>query len=178
MDDRKIAIRGTLCAILGGVCWGFSGTMGQFPFSQKGLTTSWVTTVRMLIAGVLLLGVMAARQPKEVRAIGKVWTVKKDVRRLLLFAALGLIPCQFTYLECIANSNSATGTALNYLGHDDLTLCLLCDETPADPLGDHSAFAGVPGGVLFGDPWGRSHVGPLSPGAVLGADRRCDGGGV
>lgn len=51
---------------------------------------------------------------------------------------------------------------------DDLTLCLLCDETPADPLGDHSAFAGVPGGVLFGDPWGRSHVGPLSPGAVLG----------
>ena len=40
MDDRKIAIRGTLCAISGGVCWGFSGTMGQFLFSQKGLTTS------------------------------------------------------------------------------------------------------------------------------------------
>ena len=32
MDDRKIAIRGTLCAISGGVCWGFSGTMGQFLF--------------------------------------------------------------------------------------------------------------------------------------------------
>ncbi len=152
--------------------------MGQFLFSQKGLTTSWVTTVRMLIAGVLLLGVMAARRPKEVRAIGKVWTVK-DVRRLLLFAALGLIPCQFTYLECIANSNSATGDGAELFGaDDDLTLCLLCDETPADPLGDHSAFAGVPGGVLFGDPWGRSHVGPLSPGAVLGADWRCDGGGV
>ena len=50
MDDRKIAIRRTLCAILGGLCWGFSSTMGQFRFSQKGLTTSWVTTVRMLIA--------------------------------------------------------------------------------------------------------------------------------
>ena len=179
MDDRKIAIRGTLCAISGGVCWGFSGTMGQFLFSQKGLTTSWVTTVRMLIAGVLLLGVMAARRPKEVRAIGKVWTVKKDVRRLLLFAALGLIPCQFTYLECIANSNSATGTALNYLGQMMILLyvCFVTRRLPTR-LGDHSAFAGVPGGVLFGDPWGRSHVGPLSPGAVLGADRRCDGGGV
>lgn len=39
MDDRKIAIRGTLCAISGGVCWRFSGTMGQFLFSQKGLTS-------------------------------------------------------------------------------------------------------------------------------------------
>lgn len=116
MDDQKIAIRGTLCAILGGVCWGFSGTMGQFLFSQKGLTTSWVTTVRMLIAGALLLGVMAVHRPKEVKKIAQVWTVGKDAHRLILFAAIGLIPCQFTYLECIANSNSATGTALNYLG--------------------------------------------------------------
>ena len=53
---------------------------------------------------------------------------------------------------------------------DDLTLCLLCDETPADPLGDHSAFAGVPGGVLlrvYGSPvitgWGM-----LLGGVILG----------
>lgn len=110
---QNTAVRGTLCALLGGVCWGFSGTMGQYLFSAKGLETAWVTTVRMLLAGVLLLGVLAARQPKEVT---RVWRVGKDVRRLVLFAALGLIPCQFTYLECIAYSNSATGTALNYLG--------------------------------------------------------------
>lgn len=143
MDDRKIAIRGTLCAISGGVCWGFSGTTGQFLFSQKGLTTSWFTTVRMLIAGVLLLGVMAARRPKEVRAIGKVWTVKKDVRRLLLFAALGLIPCQFTYLECIANSN------------EDLSalLCRTCDGgSPDVGLAENSVgLAGCSGHGA--DPW-------------------------
>lgn len=39
MDDQKIAIRGTLRAIWGRVCWRFSGTMGQFLVSQKGLTS-------------------------------------------------------------------------------------------------------------------------------------------
>ncbi|MFR6377471.1 MAG: hypothetical protein ACLUN5_13900 [Oscillospiraceae bacterium] len=161
MDDRKIAIRGTLCAISGGVCWGFSGTMGQFLFSQKGLTTSWVTTVRMLIAGVLLLGVMAARRPKEVRAIGKVWTVKKDVRRLLLLCCAWPDPLPIYVSRMYRQLQFCHGDGAELFGaDDDLTLCLLCDETPADPLGDHSAFAGVPGGVLFGDPWGRSRVGP------------------
>ena len=109
MKGQNVMVRGTLCALLGGVCWGFSGTMGQYLFAQKGLETAWVTTVRMLLAGVLLLGVMAARRCRETV---RVWTVGKDARRLILFAALGLIPCQFTYLECIAYSNSATGTAL------------------------------------------------------------------
>lgn len=169
MDDRKIAIRGTLCAISGGVCWGFSGTMGQFLFSQKGLTTSWVTTVRMLIAGVLLLGVMAARRPKEVRAIGKVWTVKKDVRRLLLFAALGLIPCQFTYLECIANSNSATGTALNYLGQM-MILLYVCFVTRRLPTRwEITALLLAFLGVFFLATHGDVHTLVLSP-------RRCFGG--
>ena len=167
MDDRKIAIRGTLCAISGGVCWGFSGTMGQFLFSQKGLTTSWVTTVRMLIAGVLLLGVMAARRPKEVRAIGKVWTVKKDVRRLLLFAALGLIPCQFTYLECIANSNSATGTALNYLGQM-MILLYVCFVTRRLPTRwEITALLLAFLGVFFLATHGDVHTLVLSPQALF-----------
>lgn len=166
MDDQKIAIRGTLCAILGGVCWGFSGTMGQFLFSQKGLTTSWVTTVRMLIAGALLLGVMAVHRPKEVKKIAQVWTVGKDARRLILFAAIGLIPCQFTYLECIANSNSATGTALNYLGQM-MILLYVCFVTRRLPTRwEITALLLACLGVFFLATHGDIHTLVLSPKAL------------
>lgn len=164
MNHKKIVIRGTLCAIFGGVCWGFSGTMGQFLFAQKGLETSWVTTVRMLVAGALLLAVLAVRRPKEV---GRVWKRGKDARRLVLFAALGLVPCQFTYLECIAYSNSATGTALNYLGQM-MILFYVCLTTRRLPTRwELTAFGLAALGVFFLATHGNIHTLVLSPQALF-----------
>ena len=161
---QNVALRGTICALLGGVCWGFSGTMGQYLFSAKGLETAWVTTVRMLLAGILLLGVLAARQPKE---LTRVWRVGKDARRLLLFAALGLIPCQFTYLECIAYSNSATGTALNYLGQM-MILFYVCLTTRRLPTRwEITALLLAMLGVLFLATHGNIHTLVLSPQALF-----------
>lgn len=161
---QNTAVRGTLCALLGGVCWGFSGTMGQYLFSAKGLETAWVTTARMLLAGVLLLGVLAARQPKEVT---RVWRVGKDARRLVLFAALGLIPCQFTYLECIAYSNSATGTALNYLGQM-MILFYVCLTTRRLPTRwEITALLLAMLGVFFLATHGNIHTLVLSPQALF-----------
>ena len=160
---QNTAVRGTLCALLGGVCWGFSGTMGQYLFSAKGLVTAWVTTVRMLLAGVLLLGVLAARQPRE---LTRVWRVGKDARRLVLFAALGLIPCQFTYLECIAYSNSATGTALNYLGQM-MILFYVCLTTRRLPTRwEITALLLAMLGVFFLATHGNIHTLVLSPQAL------------
>lgn len=161
---QNTAVRGTLCALLGGICWGFSGTMGQYLFSAKGLETAWVTTVRMLLAGVLLLGILAARQPKEVT---RVWRVGKDARRLVLFAALGLIPCQFTYLECIAYSNSATGTALNYLGQM-MILFYVCLTTRRLPTRwEITALLLAMLGVFFLATHGNIHTLVLSPQALF-----------
>ena len=164
MKGQNVMVRGTLCALLGGVCWGFSGTMGQYLFAQKGLETAWVTTVRMLLAGVLLLGVMAARQPRETV---RVWTVGKDARRLILFAALGLIPCQFTYLECIAYSNSATGTALNYLGQMMVLfyVCLITRRLPT--RWEITALLLAMAGVFFLATHGNIHTLVLSPQALF-----------
>lgn len=161
---QNTAVRGTLCALLGGVCWGFSGTMGQYLFSAKGLETAWVTTVRMLLAGILLLGVLAARQPRE---LTRVWRVGKDARRLVLFAALGLIPCQFTYLECIAYSNSATGTALNYLGQM-MILFYVCLTTRRLPTRwEITALLLAMLGVFFLATHGNIHTLVLSPQALF-----------
>lgn len=62
--NRRKTLRGTICAILGGFCWGMSGTVGQFLFTQKGIDSGWLTVVRMLCAGVILLASAALRYPR------------------------------------------------------------------------------------------------------------------
>ena len=55
MDEKKRTLRGFLCAALGGVCWGASGTVGQYLFTRQGVDSGWLTVVRMFLAGVCLL---------------------------------------------------------------------------------------------------------------------------
>lgn len=111
--NRRKTLRGTICAILGGFCWGMSGTVGQFLFTQKGIDSGWLTVVRMLCAGVILLAAAALRYPRETMGI---WQDKNTAVRLILFALFGLLPCQYAYLAAISYSNSATATVLQYLG--------------------------------------------------------------
>ena len=55
MQDRHPhALRGVACAALGGVCWGFSGTCGQYLFSRFEVSALWLTCVRLLVGGILL----------------------------------------------------------------------------------------------------------------------------
>ena len=37
MGEKKRTLRGFLCAALGGVCWGASGTVGQYLFTCQGV---------------------------------------------------------------------------------------------------------------------------------------------
>ena len=55
MGEKKRTLRGFLCAALGGVCWGASGTVGQYLFTCQGVDSGWLTVVRMFLAGVVLL---------------------------------------------------------------------------------------------------------------------------
>ena len=41
MDEKKRTLRGFLCAALGGVCWGASGTVGQYLFTRQGVAVSY-----------------------------------------------------------------------------------------------------------------------------------------
>ncbi|MCF0124076.1 MAG: DMT family transporter, partial [Ruminiclostridium sp.] len=164
MRQNGTVFRGTLCAVLGGVCWGFSGTMGQFLSASKGVETSWIVTVRMIVAGILLLSMVAIRRTGEMTAV---WRVKKDAIRLVVFAVVGLVSCQFTYLECIAWSNSATGTALNYLGQM-MILFYVCLTTRRMPTRwEITALLLAALGVFFLATHGDVHRLVLSPQALF-----------
>lgn len=110
---EKRTVRGAICAALGGICWGVSGTVGQYLFTHKGVDSGYLTVVRLLCAGALLVLFAARRHSAQLRAILHDGAA---LRRLALFSVCGLMPCQYTYLAAIRYSNSATATVLQYLG--------------------------------------------------------------
>ena len=129
MGEKKRSLRGFLCAALGGVCWGASGTVGQYLFTRQGVDSGWLTVVRMFLAGVVLLGGALVRHRPQLRAI---WSDRRDALRLVLFSVGGLMTCQYTYLAAIRYSNSATATVLQYMGQALILLwvCLLARTPP------------------------------------------------
>ena len=112
MINKLKTYRGILFVIFGGICWGFSGACGQYIFDTYAADTKWLTCVRMLCAGVILivLGFITNRQ-----SMVGIWKNRRDAVTQIIFSICGLMFCQFSYLSAIANSNAGTATVLQYL---------------------------------------------------------------
>ena len=110
--EKTNNIRGYMLAILGGVSWGISGVCSQYLFMKYEVSADWLTAVRMLLSGILLL--MLALQREHMRVF-KIWKERKDVVWLIAFGLAGLLLCQYTFLAAIKYSNSATATVLQSL---------------------------------------------------------------
>lgn len=106
-------LRGVLCTTMGGVCWGFSGTCGQYLFSTFSVSSLWLTCLRLLVGGGLLTAVALVRERESLTGILK---NRRDVLQLVLYGTLGLVLCQYAYMTAISYSNAATTTVLQNLG--------------------------------------------------------------
>lgn len=141
--NRK-TIRGIVFAFISGVCWGFSGTVGQYLFSHTGMDSGWLTTVRLLSAGAILLAMAAIKDPK---AIVNLWKDKKDGLQLIFFGIAGLMAVQYCYMQAIFYSNSGTATAVQYTGEAMLLVytCLAARRKPkrSEILGLFLALFGI-----------------------------------
>lgn len=111
-ETKQHTLRGVLCTTLGGVCWGFSGTCGQYLFSNFGIDSLWLTCVRLLTSGILLLTIAFWKHGKSVC---RIWTVPKDAFQLVCYGIFGLLLCQYSYMTAISWSNAATTTVLQNL---------------------------------------------------------------
>lgn len=110
--EKNNNIRGYMLAILGGISWGISGVCSQYLFMKYKVSADWLTAVRMLLSGILLL--ILALQKEHMRVF-KIWKERKDVTWLIAFGLAGLLLCQYTFLAAIKYSNSATATVLQSL---------------------------------------------------------------
>ncbi len=93
--------------------WGLSGTAAEWLMHADGVSPTWLTTVRMGVTGLVLLGVLRVRSGP--RAWWGIWRRPSGLPRFLFFSLVGLTGVQFTYLAAIAASNAATATLLQYL---------------------------------------------------------------
>ena len=109
---NKSKMRGLFFASLGAMSWGISGVCSQYLFMNYDVDSSWLTAIRMVLSGILLL-ILSAYKDKD--KVIKIWTIPKDVGWLFAFAILGLLMCQYTYVSAIKYSDSATATVLQSL---------------------------------------------------------------
>ena len=105
-------LRGVLCTTLGGVCWGFSGTCGQYLFSGYEISALQLTCIRLLSSGIIL-ALMAV--PKHRKELWAVLRQPKELAELACYGVFGLMLCQFSYMTAISHSNAATTTVLQTL---------------------------------------------------------------
>src|SRR5690606_27918468 len=98
-------LKGFLLAIVAGILWAVSGTVGQFLFQERGMSVEWLIIMRLLIAGSGMLLLAGFTGGGDVFSI---WRSPKDAIQLLTFSITGMLAVQYTYFAAISHSNAAT----------------------------------------------------------------------
>lgn len=109
--QRREQLRGIALTIIGGIFWGLAGVCGQYLFEERGLTAKWLVSVRLVLAGLILLLTVWAKQKKQ---MFEIWREKRDVFQLIMFGIFGMAFCQLSYYVAVGTSNAGTATVLQY----------------------------------------------------------------
>ena len=136
--------RGIICALLGGVFWGFSANCAEVLLGSYDVPIYWVTSTRMGLSAAFFMALAFATNRSGLRA------VFKDRESLALiggFATLGVLLTQISYLSAIYYAGAGTALLLEQLGLAliMLYLCVRQRRMPCarEVLGLVCALAGV-----------------------------------
>lgn len=124
----KKSFKGTVLVVLAAIAWGISGVSGQFLMKQ-GISVYLLTSLRLLISGLLLIGVVIWQQPQQIKAILE---DKKVLVGIFGFSICGLLLNQFSYLQAIHYTNAGTATVLQYMA-PVLVLTIICFKNRSLP---------------------------------------------
>lgn len=123
MNEKKNPqAAGILLTLLGAVLWGFCGSCGQFLFQYKEVTSNWLVPLRLTSAGLIILALLGIRRGRQVLAVWKEPTGRRDI---LIFSIFGMMLCQYSYFTTIQYSNAGIATVLQYTG-PAMILVYLC----------------------------------------------------
>ena len=103
---------GIVLTIIGGVCWGFSGTCAQLLFSDYGFDPRLVVCTRSSLAGVIFMVLSLAIDRRRLVACV---TNPRSMLKVFVFAVFGVTLCQVCYLFAIQASDAGTATVLQSL---------------------------------------------------------------
>ncbi len=109
---------------------GASGACAQYLFHHYNVDPLWVSSVRMLCAGIVLCAFALAIARGPFLAM---WRNRNTVGSLVVFSVFGLASCQITYLLAIQHSNAGTATVIQYIA-PVLVVLYLCIRSHRRPL--------------------------------------------
>ncbi len=148
----------------GGVCWALSGTFGQYLFDVGGFDAIWLTTVRLLAAGFIMLGISLIKNGK---ATFDVWKNKRDIIEILIYGIVGMAGVQITYFACIQYSNAATGTIIQYTGSVFIVLYIALQAMKMPAKSEMAAVFLAMGGLFVLSTHGDIHALVFSKTALI-----------
>ncbi|RRK11526.1 EamA family transporter [Lactiplantibacillus garii] len=115
-------LRGVILASIACILWGISGVAASTLFiSNPHLSAMWLTQVRMLSAGVILIiaGQLTGKHPLAI------WKHKRSAWQVVSYGLLGLIPVQLCYFEAVRVGNAPIATIIQFLGPFIITFYFL-----------------------------------------------------
>lgn len=104
-------VKGILMIITGAMLWGATGPMMEWVLNHSALTVSFMLTIRLLFAGLLLIACLVFAK-KDVLTIWKhpVWW-----KKLIIFGVFGMLGVQYTFVAAIDVSSAVLATLLQFL---------------------------------------------------------------
>lgn len=152
-SSKGSRLAGALLSVFGGVCWGCSGSVGQYLFRHEGMDSRWLVPIRLGSAGVILFVYCLFRYGRRLFGPWRNQTLRRD---LLLYGLAGVSGCQFLYFLTIQLSSAGIGTILQDLAPIMVLLwtCLIGRRGPRrrEVLCIALAIGGVTLIVTHGDP--------------------------
>mgnify|MGYP000265062023 FL=1 len=108
--------RGYAITTFAAICWGFSGVCGELLVKRYAVDPEWLTSVRMILAGGLLIAFILGRDKGLSAKHRQLLRTRADWVSMLVYTVFGLIANLYTYLIAVKSSNAGTATVLQYLG--------------------------------------------------------------
>lgn len=116
-------LKGFLITSTGATMWGLNAVAGKFVMGVKGVDPLWMVTLRLILAGTILLFIALFKtysQAESAGTMGKsdwknifaIWKDKKSVGRLLIIAIFAFAICQVSYFAAINLANAGIATAI------------------------------------------------------------------
>lgn len=165
---------GIIACVIGAVTWGVNGVASQFLLSNYPVEPSWVASIRMALAGLLLTFMVI---PKKSHLIRQMLHDPISLRHLVIFAIFGLTLSQFSYLSAIKIPTPARPRSCRPSASSSCPFYLAVRfhkrPTTREIISVFLAFGGV---YLSATPGQPVDDGPLAPWADLGPHgrrRRC-----
>lgn len=111
MDIKTHRFKGIMMIISGAMLWGATGPLMEWILSSSEISVSFLITIRLVLAGALLLFLLAITKKK----IFAIWKQPFWVVQLLIFGIVGMLGVQYTFVAAIDASNAVLATLLQFL---------------------------------------------------------------